>query len=73
MWLRDSLSHDLPSACIIIYGYDTQLHGSRSFQDLEALGGSLRGKMEAMHALGKVRQSPRLSELETLAKSGPKR
>jgi hypothetical protein len=54
MWLRDSLPHDLPSARIIIYGYDTQLHGSESSQDLEALGSTLRVDMERMKAGGGV-------------------
>jgi hypothetical protein len=47
MWLRDSLPIDIPGTRIIIYGYDTQLHGSHTFQDLEALATSLR-----VHLLG---------------------
>jgi hypothetical protein len=54
MWLRDSLPYDLPCARIIIYGYDTQLHGSRNFQDLEALGSSLRVDVEGINDAGKV-------------------
>jgi len=49
MWLRDALPYHLPCARIIVYGYDTQLHGSRSFQDLEALGSSLRVDIEGMN------------------------
>ena len=49
MWLRDSLPYHLPCARVIIYGYDTQLYGSRSFQDLEALGSSLRVDIEGMN------------------------
>lgn len=34
MWLRDSLAKDLPHARIFIYGYDTQLQGSHSFENI---------------------------------------
>lgn len=37
MWLRDSLPHDLPGVRILIYGYDSHLVGSQSFQGIEAL------------------------------------
>jgi hypothetical protein len=42
MWLCDKLPKDLPTTRIIIYGYDSELVGSDSFQDLEALGTGLR-------------------------------
>jgi hypothetical protein len=42
MWLCDDLPNDLSAARIIIYGYESQLHGSQSFQDLEALATTLR-------------------------------
>ena len=42
MWLCDSLPYDLATARIIIYGYESQLHGSQSFQGLEALASTLR-------------------------------
>lgn len=48
MWLRDALPYDIPSLRTIIYGYDTQLNGSKAFQDLEALGNTLRVTIEAM-------------------------
>lgn len=38
MWLRDSLPRDFPGCRIIIYGYDTKLQGSRSFQSLLDIG-----------------------------------
>jgi len=47
MWLRDSLPVDLPGVRIMLYGYETQLHGSRSFQDLEALATTFRLDIEA--------------------------
>lgn len=48
MWLRDSLCSDLPGARIILYGYDTQLYGSHTFQDLEALASTLRIDLQAL-------------------------
>lgn len=47
MWLCDSLPRDLPGAQIMIYGYDTQLHGSISFQDLESIASSFRASIAA--------------------------
>lgn len=48
MWLRDSLPFDLPGVRIMLYGYDTRLHDSRSFQDLETLASSLRPEIETI-------------------------
>ncbi|RDW76075.1 hypothetical protein BP5796_06896 [Coleophoma crateriformis] len=49
MWLRDSLPHDIKSCRVLIYGYNTQVKGSQSFQDLEALGSTLRVSIESMN------------------------
>ena len=46
MWLRDSLPRDLDGARIVIHGHDSQLSGSHSFQDLEALASRLRSDLE---------------------------
>lgn len=35
MWLRDRLPQDVPQLRSLIYGYDTKLFKSRSFQDLD--------------------------------------
>lgn len=51
MWLRDSLPADFENARILIYGYDSQVHGSTSFQDLESLASSLRNHVEAIKPL----------------------
>jgi protein SERAC1 len=48
MWLRDSLPSDLPGARVMLYGYDTQLYGSHTFQDLEALASTLRSDLQAL-------------------------
>lgn len=42
MWLRDTLPEDLPGAQVWIYGYDSKLTASVSFQDLEALSSTFR-------------------------------
>jgi hypothetical protein len=41
MWLRDALPLDVPGARILIYGYDTRIIGSSSFQNLTDLGRAL--------------------------------
>lgn len=48
MWLRDALPLDLPTARILIYGYDTQTIGSNSFQNLDDLGRALQADIGAM-------------------------
>ncbi|KAI4264649.1 MAG: hypothetical protein L6R42_000247 [Xanthoria sp. 1 TBL-2021] len=42
MWLRDALPDDLQGAQVWIYGYDSKLTASLSFQDLEALSSTFR-------------------------------
>ena len=37
MWLRDRLPHDVPGLRSIIYGYDTSLNKSKSFQTIDDL------------------------------------
>lgn len=37
MWLRDDLPFDFPQARVLLYGYDTKLEGSQSFQDIESI------------------------------------
>jgi hypothetical protein len=41
MWLRDKLPIDIPGVRIILYGYDTHLVNSFSFQTFHELGKSL--------------------------------
>ena len=41
MWIRDTLSKHLPSVRSIIYGYDTKLAGSQSFQRIPDLAQAL--------------------------------
>ncbi|KFZ11275.1 hypothetical protein V502_07637 [Pseudogymnoascus sp. VKM F-4520 (FW-2644)] len=46
MWLCDDLPYDLATTRIIIYGYESQLYGSKSFQGLEALASTLRTSLQ---------------------------
>lgn len=46
MWLCDSIPLELPGARVLIYGSDTHLHNSHSFQDFEALGGTFRENLQ---------------------------
>ena len=46
MWLSDSLPKDLPAARVIIYGYDSSLGNTLSFQNLEDLGNSFRTHLQ---------------------------
>jgi hypothetical protein len=48
MWLRDALPLDVPGARIFIYGYDTQIIQSSSFQNLMDLGNALQIDMKGI-------------------------
>ena len=48
MWLRDCLPDDLPNAQIWIFGYDSKLNGSQSFQGLEDLASHFRSQIAAI-------------------------
>ena len=51
MWLRDSLPHDLPGARILIYGYDSRLEDSQSFQNVTTLAGQFRIQIQAIRGV----------------------
>lgn len=38
MWLRDDLPRRTPKCRVIIYGYDSKLQDSKSFQDITDIG-----------------------------------
>lgn len=42
MWLSDTLPEDMPSARVIVYGYNTRVHNSSSFADMDDLASSLQ-------------------------------
>lgn len=48
MWLRDALPLDFPNARILIYGYNTGLVRSSSFQNLTDLGRGLQVDMKGI-------------------------
>ena len=50
MWLCDSLPDDLPNARIILYGYDTGMAGSHSFQNLEDFASTFRSTLQTLVA-----------------------
>ena len=64
MWLRDALPEYLPNARVMIYGYDSTLVGSHSFQSLGDIGSTFRASLKV--ALGPV---PRERPLIFLAHS----
>ena len=64
MWLRDALPECLPNARVMIYGYDSKLVGSHSFQNLGDIGSRFRASLKV--ALGPV---PRERPLIFLAHS----
>lgn len=48
MWLRDDLPVSVPGSRVFIYGYDTQLLGSTSFQSLEDLGLAFKNALKSL-------------------------
>lgn len=59
MWLRDCLPFDLPSVRIFIYGHDSTLAGSESFQTTLDLGKKLQSALQTIRgSSGEVIQIP---------------
>lgn len=52
MWLRDALPQYLPNARVLIYGYNSKLAGSHSFQNLSDVGSRFRASLKV--ALGSI-------------------
>ena len=52
MWLRDALPEYLPNARVMIYGYDSKIARSHSFQNLGDIGSRFRASLKV--ALGPV-------------------
>lgn len=48
MWLRDALPDDISGARVFIYGYDTRLDGSTSFQSITDIGCNFLTDIQAM-------------------------
>jgi hypothetical protein len=53
----------------MIYGYDTQLHGSHSFQDLEALASALRLDLQTLAVRDSSHMEPKMTPLIFIAHS----
>ena len=56
MWLRDSLPKDLPKTRILVYGYDTRLANSTSFQSIDDVGIDLRSSINNIRNYSSVRK-----------------
>jgi hypothetical protein len=54
MWIRDALTKAFPSVRVVLYGYDTALAKSNSFQTLSDLSSNLSGLLNAS-GLGSVK------------------
>jgi hypothetical protein len=54
MWLRDSLPDDLQGARMLLYGYDTNLLQSDSFQDIDDIAGTFRTNIRSIRRSHKV-------------------
>ncbi|KAI9778532.1 MAG: hypothetical protein M1839_008063 [Geoglossum umbratile] len=59
MWLRDSLRHDLPGTRVLIYGYGSELPGSKSFQGIEAIASGLVGSLRRIRQVSRLDPVPR--------------
>jgi len=60
MWLRDSLPDDFPDLRIFIYGYESGLQGSNSFQNLRDVGESFRDSLRDLTGPQNVCQEPEI-------------
>jgi surfactin synthase thioesterase subunit len=48
MWLRDKLPKDVPGVRVVLYGYDSHLIESDSFQTIDELGQTLSNSFELL-------------------------
>jgi len=56
MWLSESLPRDMPTARVMIYGYESGLQDSTSFSGLDDLAGSLRVALRQLLGSGEQRR-----------------
>lgn len=47
MWIRDELPRSVPGVRAVVYGYDSQLVGSNSFQSISDIARSLIGNLKS--------------------------
>ena len=48
MWLRDSLGIDIPGVRILIYGFDSHLEKSDSFQGLSSIADQFKDSLRTI-------------------------
>ena len=69
MWLCDSLPDDLANARIMLYGYDTEVTGSHSFQNLEDLANTLKSTLQTLVSEEEVMQRHHIRPIVFVAHS----
>jgi hypothetical protein len=57
MWLRDSLPQDLQGARVLLYGYDTNLVQSQTFQDIDDIAVTFSRSIRSIRGRREVRNS----------------
>ena len=63
MWLRDSLLSDLPGIQVLLYGYDSDLVDSHSFQSVGDIATPLCAKLRAILNLRRQKSTTETSLL----------
>lgn len=54
MWLRDSLARQPSGVRVLLYGYDTSMIESESFQDIDDIGNKLADFIKRIRPTRKV-------------------
>lgn len=58
MWLRDDNEWRTPNVRVLLYGYDTTLAGSESFQSIDDIGTTLANRLSGIRNFYLVCMSP---------------
>lgn len=58
MWLRDDATWRKPNVRVLLYGYDTTLVSSESFQTIENIGAELGGALSRIRSICQVSEFP---------------
>lgn len=58
MWLRDHAAWRKPNVRVLLYGYDTTLVSSESFQTIENIGTELGGALSRIRRVYQVYEFP---------------
>ena len=54
MWLRDGLPHDLKGARVLVYGYNTNLLESQTFQRVDDIASAFSKSIRSIRIHNKV-------------------